>query len=427
MKIGILGFGREGQAVLDFLKKDRRYDRGEIWILDKNKGIKIPGGVKSILGKDHLRHLSGFDLVFRSPGIPYLLPEIQKARSRGVKISSLTKLFFEEASKKGALIIGITGTKGKGTTSNLIYAVLKAARKDVHLAGNIGLPALSILPRLKKGSFVVLELSSFQLQDLHISPPVAVILDVFPDHMDSHKSLQEYYAAKGNISRFQKKDDLVFYAAANKTSSRLGKLGRGSKFPVDETTFSLFKPAELLMRGSHNMKNAAMAATVCLSLGIPKEVVKKAVTAFPGWEHRMEFVRKIGWVSFINDSASTNPHTIAAAARSAEPKILIAGGSDKNLDYKILSETLKKWPPQHIVLMGENQKKISQAVPRSMPLTFVNSLKEAVQTAYKEARKSGSMIDIILSPGAASFDMFKNYADRGEKFKETVKRIKIKG
>ena len=179
MKIAILGFGREGQSVFKFIKKDKEYKNSEFFILDKNKNTKTPKNVKCYLGEDYLKNLKEFDTVFRSPGVPYNLTEIQRAISKGVIFKSVTSLFFERA--KGR-IIGVTGTKGKGTTSTLLYKILKNCGHDVYLAGNIGKPAIEILPKLKKNSITILELSSFQLQDLKKSPQISLLLDIFPDH-----------------------------------------------------------------------------------------------------------------------------------------------------------------------------------------------------------------------------------------------------
>lgn len=225
MKIAILGFGGEGKSVLKFIKRLPEHKNAEIWILDANSEIKIPAGLKTRLGPGYLDNLNEFDLIFRSPGIPYMAPKLVSARKSGVKFSSATKLFFE---KCPCPIIGIAGTKGKGTTSTLIYKLLKAGGRDVYLAGNIGLPAVDILPKLHKNSLVILELSSFQLQDLEKSPNIAVVLEIFPDHQEdiktakygTHRSLSEYYKSKANIAKHQSKADSVFFFADKKQSKK---------------------------------------------------------------------------------------------------------------------------------------------------------------------------------------------------------------
>ncbi|MEK7193251.1 MAG: UDP-N-acetylmuramoyl-L-alanine--D-glutamate ligase [Patescibacteria group bacterium] len=411
MKIAILGFGREGKSVLEFLKKSKQYKGADIEILDKKRD------------KNYLKNFERFELIFRSPGIPYNLPELRAARKKGVQFSSATKLFFAHCP---ARIIGVTGTKGKGTTSTLIYKILKAAKRDVYLAGNIGTSPLTILPKLKKGSIVVLELSSFQLQDLGESPQIAVVLDVFPDHQDSHLNLKEYYEAKTNIARHQKQSNSIFFFENHPLSRWIASKSRARKYPVDEKQFGLFAPEDLKIKGSHNYKNAVMAASVALRLDIRKNIIIRTAKSFKGLEHRLEFVTSLNGVYFYNDSASTNPNTTAAALHAFpdQPKILIAGGQDKGLNYAPLAKALKREPQTTVILFGENKRKINDAIKHpGANIQFATTLKDALQHAYSHAKKAGGDSVILFSPGAASFDMFQNYADRGERFKTFVKEL----
>ncbi len=441
MKVGLLGFGREGQSLLKFIKARRGFRGAEIWILDKNEAIKVPKGVRARLGRNYLARLEDFDLMLRSPGVPYMLPALVRARRRGVPFSSLMALFFEYCPAK---IIGITGTKGKGTTATLLYKVLKAAHRDVYLAGNVGTPALEILPKLKKNSLVILELSSFQLQDLKTSPPIAVVLDTFPDHQDAHKNLKEYYGVKTNIARFQSPRDKIFFFKNNRRSAWTARHGRGKKTAVDEKRFGLFAPEDLAMPGYHNFKNAVMAVAVAHALGVPNRAITRVVKSFPGNEHRLEFVRKVNGIAFYNDSASTNPQTTAAAVRAFpdHPIVLIAGGRDKNLDYAPLARALKKTRVVRVVLFGQNRRKIWRAIkatreapvrraPDYRAIELVPDLRAAAQAAYraaeataKKALTASKRPVVLFSPGAASFDQFKNYADRGEQFKTLVRKLK---
>ena len=435
-RVAILGFGREGKSVLKFLKK-RGY--AKISVLDKKTD------------KDYLKEFSNFDIVFRSPGVPHNLPEIQKAIKNGVKFSSATALFFDETKKrKSVKIIGITGTKGKGTTSTLLYKILKACGpakrgnshaqrggKNVLLAGNIGKSPLDLISKLKKNSIVILELSSFQLQNLKVSPDIAVVLNIFPDHMDSHKSFSEYINAKTSISKFQSPSSKIFYDANNKYSKLIAQKSKGKKIPVDSRRFQYASK----MPGEHNLKNAAMAAAVALSLGCQKEKVAKIIKNFRGNEHRLELTRTIrinqpyphksASINFYNDSASTNPQTTAAAVSAfKEPKILIAGGKDKGLNYSPLAKALKNSNTELIILFGENKEKIYKAISNQhLVIKKVKTLKDTVNLSYKFAKsliaKPSTLNPVIIfSPAAASFDMFKDYADRGRKFKELVKKLK---
>lgn len=451
MRIAILGFSREGRSLLkylrgEFARKKTRNGANEIWILDRNKNTEVPRGFKSRLGKNYLQGLEKFHAVFRSPGVPYNLPQIQKALKKGIEFSSATKLFFESASRRSKVtIIGVTGTKGKGTTSALLYEILKACGKDAHLAGNIGKPALEILSKLKDNSVTVLELSSFQLQDLNSSPHVAIVTDVFPDHLDAHKNFKEYVDAKANIAKWQKKSDAVFYFANNKYSRWIARKSRGRKIAVDlrHPEFSIEKLRSVIkIPGEHNIKNALMAMTAAKHLGCSKKTIWKRVAAFRGLPHRLEFVRSIrikqpyphksAVIKFYDDSASTNPHTAAAAASSFnEPLILIAGGQDKNLNYSPLTQAIKKsGNVKLVVLFGENKSKIKKQVTSGkQKVILCKNLNEAIRRAYHAAKsllvsRHLSFVTILFSPGAASFDMFRDYADRGEKFKKVVKKLK---
>ncbi len=429
MKAAILGFDREGRSTLDSLKRSQEFRNAEIWILDKNKNLKAPKGLRVSLGPDYLSKLSDFDIVFRTPGAPYLLPEIQKAKKRGVIISSSTKLFFEEAERMRPrpLIVGVTGTKGKGTTSTLLWKMLKAGGRNAYLAGNVGTPALKILPKLKaKGAIAVLELSSFQLQDLERSPRIAVVLDMFPDHLDVHKNLREYYGAKANIARFQKSDERVFFLKRNRWSKWVASHGRGKKVAVDPMTFRLFSPGDLRMPGPHNFQNAVMAATVARKVGVPAAAIVRTVRKFSGTEHRLEFVRKIGGARFYNDSASTNPRTMAAALASfpGENIILIDCGRPKVRDYRAVRIAAKRSTTKFAVLFGETKNMTRTALKNTgVEIVSASGLAEALQKAYRLSRRFPSSV-VLFSPSGTSFDMFKNYAERGTRFKALVKKLK---
>jgi len=423
MKIAILGFAREGHSILEFLKKDKEFKDTEIWILDKSPKVKIPAGVKKITGPSYLKSLESFDIVFRSPGIPYLLPEIQKAKKQGVEISSVTNLFFERCP---GTIIGITGTKGKGTTSTLVYKILKAAGRKAFLAGNIGKPILDILSEVNKKSLIVFELSSFQLQDLQNSPHIAAVLDVFPDHLDAHKNLKEYYDAKANIGRYQKSGDKIFFFKNSELSRYAASKGKGKKIGVNEKIFRLFLPKDLSVEGTHNFKNAVMAATVAKSFGVPEKIIMRTVKNFRGLEHRMEFVKNVSGVRYLNDSAAVNPGSATAALETTgRNTILIAGGKERGLDYSNFCKAIKKYA-KSVILIGENKNKISKVIKsggasKSIRIIFANSMSEAVRLAHREG-KPGDIV--LLSPASASFDMFKDYGERGEVFKRAVKKLK---
>jgi UDP-N-acetylmuramoylalanine--D-glutamate ligase len=438
LKVAILGFSREGQSVLKFLKKSKQYKGAEITILDKNTEVKVPRGVKAVLGPEYLRNLERFKVVFRSPGIPYMLPEIQRAMRHHVVISSSTQLFFDDirSAKRRPVIVGVTGTKGKGTTTHLIFECLKAAKIKTVMAGNMGKPMLDSLMLAKKAKVVLLELSSFQLQDLKCSPDVSVVLHVTPDHLDAHQSLIEYYTAKAKIASHQDHTGAVFYLPDNIPSSEIARQSLGKKTLVVPELFSGFKLADLKIPGKHNFSNAVMAASVAASLGCTSEQILRAVKSFKGLPYRLSLSRtmNIGGgaeVRFYNDSVGTNPETAAAAIKSfGEPAVLIAGGKDKRLDYGALRNALMRSSVFAVVLFGENREKIlgqlhgiTQRIETKT--TLEAAITAATNLAKQKAKEEARSTLVLFSPASASFDMFKSMYERGEQFDAIVKKLKV--
>jgi len=406
-KIAILGLGKEGLSTLKFLKKHGiKYD-----ILDAK------------FSKNYLNKIGEYDIIFRTPGFPRLHPALVRAEKDGVIISSHIKLFFDLCPAK---VIGITGTKGKTTTTFLIYNILKNKfGKNVFIAGNFGEPALDILPKLNNKSLVVLELSSFQLQDLHKSPFIAVMTNISLDHMDpsgkfapsTHQNAKEYFGAKMNILKHQKPGD---FAIVNKSlKNKIKNIGNGKK--IYPTPLSL----ETKLKGKHNLENIALAIEVGKNFKVPEEKILKAVKNFKGVEHRLEFVKKINGISFYNDSAATNPDATLAALKSfKELTHLILGGSDKGLDYKNLAGYISRSKNlKTIALIGQLKEKLYRILKPKPKLEIkeFKSLKDAILTLYKKADKNEI---VLLSPAAASFDMFANYAERGDEFKKLVAKLK---
>lgn len=436
-KVGVLGLGEENVSLVKYLVNQN----AEVVICDKkskeelgdyyNKIKDLP--VQFRLGPHYLDGLEDFKIVFRTPGLPYLDLKIQKAKEQGVEISSQTKLFFQMCPSP---IIGITGTKGKGTTTALIGNILKESTKEVFVGGNIGNPPIEFIKRLTPESIVVLELSSFQLQDLDQSPHIAVVLDIKVDHLDVHKNIDEYIEAKRNIVRHQTKNDLAVINADYLTSTDFASLSLGKTYwfsrkkSVDRGSFVLYgdivlrtdddqfliaKTADIELRGEHNLENITAAITASFLCGADIEAIKKAVKEFKGLEHRLEFVRELEGVKFYNDSFSTNPDTTIAAINSfEEPIILLIGGSEKNADYHQLSERIKQKNIKLIIPIGLTAERI---VPE---LGEAKSMSEALESAQKNAEKGDI---VLLSPASASFDRYKNYKERGKMFKDEVNKL----
>ena len=428
-KIAILGFGREGKSVLIHLRRQPAYKDALFTVLDQRFIVPEKKAEKNVLyrlGNGYMDNLTDFDVVFRSPGVPFNLPQIQRAIKKGVKFSSETQLFFDEIKGSKATIVGITGTKGKGTVATLLAHMLKVAGKKVVLAGNIGKPMLSVLAQAKKADVVVLELSSFQLQNLHASPDVAVVLHITPDHLDAHKNVAEYVGAKASITKYQSAKDKVFYLPGNAPSAQIARRSKGKNYLV---TSSVLKVGDVVLPGAHMVDNARVAASVAVSLGCSPASIRASLKTYKPLAHRLEFVRDIKGVKFYNDSAGTNPETAVAAVKAfSQPSILIAGGKDKGLNYAPLAKALLDSSCKAVVLFGENKAKIAKALKMindKVEIKIVDSLASAVKTAVKCAHSDihHSSFNIIFSPGSASFDMFKDYADRGEQFKKIVKKL----
>lgn len=400
--IAILGMGEEGQDLLVWLKKNTLHCR-----------IKVFDKIKTV-------NLAGFDLVFRSPGFWRLHPMFKKAETKGTAISSATKLFFDLCP---CPIIGVTGTKGKGTTASLITRILTKSGQSVYLAGNIGKPMLQLLPKLKSTDWVCLELSSFQLQDLNKSPHIAVVLNITSDHLDIHQDVNEYRQAKTNILRYQKPDDYAVINRDYQTTKSMAALTKAKVSFFSRHDLSL-DHRRIQLRGEHNLENIAAAIAVAQLVGVDDQSIKQAVYSFKGLEHRLELVKEVKGVKYYNDSFSTTPETAIAAIKSfTEPMILILGGSDKGSDYTKLGKTISSSRNlKAVILIGKMGPTIRRSI-YNFSGQIVSGGKTMIQI-IKQAKQFAEPGDVVvLSPACASFDMFANYKDRGNKFKAYVKKL----
>lgn len=462
-QIGILGFGQEGQAVLKYLNshdlKATIFDKTpqEQWSHAAQRQVKelSATAIASVVtGPDYLASIDQCTLLFRSPGVWRNGPEILAAEQRGALVTSQTKWFFEHTP---ATIIGITGTKGKGTTSSLIYDILKTTDKNVYLTGNIGqLQPLDFLDQSTAEDWVVYELSSFQLQDLTTSPHIGICLMTTSDHLDYHLDLDKYHSAKAAITAFQtSNEDIAIYNSDYPAAVKIGQAGDGKKFAIsallpptqgafiqDETISITLNPSskeqaitidcsQRKLRGRHNLENIAAAGVVGALLAVPNNKIIETINNFAGLEHRLQLVGKFNGVSYYNDSISTVPETTIAALNSfTEPTHLILGGSDKGLSYDALvKDILQRKNIASITLLGKVGADLEQtfkasaasspnsakAIPIFGPYTDFPQAIKAIQGRAKD----GDIV--LLSPAAASFDMFDSYADRGRKFVELVR------
>lgn len=429
MKIAIVGYGVEGKSVLNYVLKT--YPDADISIYDERQVIgELPGNIAVIVGTTAFIDVDA-DIVFRSPGIAP-----NKISTKG-DITSATKEFLE---KCPAPIIGVTGTKGKGTTASLIHSILQASGKKSWLVGNIGTPALDVLDQITPDDIVVYELSSFQLWDLEQSPHTAVVLMIEPDHLDVHADFAEYVNAKANITKHQTADDVLVYAKANDTSSHIAIQSEAAKRPfqddalahVDDGWFyfgetKLCQTEALKLPGEHNLDNACAAINAVWEYVQDGGTIASGLAAFGGLPHRLKFVREVDGVSYYDDSIATTPGSAIAALRAFEqPKVLILGGSDKGVEYtELIDAVLGSSSMRAVLCIGAigpqlHEAFIDKGAKGGLNLVSETDMKMIVEKA-KACAQPGDVV--IMSPAAASFDMFKNYADRGEQFVAAVNQL----
>lgn len=430
MRLAIVGFDVEGRASFDYFAA-AGYD---ITICDQNPNVVVPRGAAAQLGQDYLRDLDRFDLIVRTPG---LHPRKILAANPGVasKITTQTNEFMNVCPTKN--IIGVTGTKGKGTTSSLITNMLQSAGLDAHLGGNIGMPPLSFVGDLTPNSWVVLELSSFQLIDAAVSPHIAVCLMVVPEHLDWHSDFSEYTTAKAQLFAHQNTEDIAIYFAENDTSQAIAAASPGAQIPyfappgaeiidgnVSIDGHIICSTAELRLVGTHNWQNVCAGVTAAWQVTQDTAALRDVLTTFSGLPHRLEHVAEIDGVSYYDDSFATTPAaTIVAIQAFRRPQVLILGGSDKGADYDELARTVASHEVAQVLLVGSEAPKIQAALEYYGFRDFASggtSMKEIVHNAQAAAKPGYT---VLLSPGCASFDMFRDYKDRGEQFQAAVRQL----
>ncbi len=414
----ILGLGKEGLSTLNFLSK--HFPNKKFAVADKKMDLEIPLMIsEKYFGDDYLEALDNYQVIIKSPGVPSFR-KLHDLKKKGIAITSSTQIFFNNF--KGQ-IIGVTGTKGKSTTSSLIYQVLKDAGLDVYLLGNIGTVSLDLLDNTNKDSIVVFELSSFQLEDLDYSPHIAVITNIYPEHLDRYNSFEDYKKAKLNITKFQTESDYLIYEDSLKDEILDTK---ATKLPISEGKIDFINLDKLLLKGEANLKNIQTAVLVAKILNIDQAKVKTAVEGFPPLPHRLEFVTEKKGIRFYNDSLSTIPQTTIAAlqALGEDVQTLIIGGFDRGVDYSILGPAILNSGVENLILFPTTGEKIWKSLASHMESGNVdikrfdvNSMEEAVKIAFK-VTESGKVV--LLSPASTSFNMFKNYEDRGNQFKKYI-------
>ncbi len=430
MKIAIAGFAVEGRANYDYWS---RQPDADITIADQRELSveEVPEGVATITGPDAFQKLNGFDLVVRTASL-----SPRNIVTDG-KIWSATNEFF---AKCPAPIIGVTGSKGKGTTCSLITSILQADGYKVWLVGNIGLASLEVIPDIKPEDVVVYELSSFQLWDAERSPRTAVLLMIEQEHLDIHADMDDYVNAKGNITRHQSADDRLIYFAGNQYTERIASTSQAQKIAFPENTSAhvvegdfwygeqkMCSTNTLRIRGQHNLTNAIAAINAVWPMLRNTASIEAGLGSFVGLPHRLSYVATVEDVEYYDDSIATTPASAIAALRAFpvdQPKVIILGGSFKGSDFTDLAIEIPKHADVRALLIGDEAARISGLFEehgiQGYETLSDQTMPGIVQRAHDIAKAGGV---VLLSPSAASFGLFKNYADRGDQFAAAVKAL----
>lgn len=449
-RVAIIGLGVSNLPLLDYLHEKF----ANVTVFDEKEPIEISKeaiekinkySIEAHFGKDALENLKGFNIIFRSPSLLPTNKYLVEEEKNGALITTEIELLLKMAPCK---VIGVTGSDGKTTTTSLIYEIIKQAGYNCYVGGNIGIPLFTKLNKINPEDIVILELSSFQLMGMEVSPDISVITNITPNHLNIHRDYEEYIEAKKNIFKYQDENGILITNYDNEITSKIsinevpGKLiyfSSKSKlddgYIVDENIIKkcenklrtyILNVDDVKLRGMHNFENiaAAIAATETL---VNEEKAIEAIKNFNGVEHRLELIKEENGIKWYNDSVSSSPtRTIAGLNSYSENIILIAGGYDKNLDYTPIAKPIID-KVGTLILIGQTSEKIFNAVKeelekvnKKLDIFVCDNLEQTVLVAKKYS-KPGDVV--LFSPASASFDMFKNFADRGEKFKELVKKL----
>ena len=423
-KVAIIGLGVSNLPLLDYL-----YNLGckdVVLFNDKEISVDVSKyGYQVYEGDGYLDHLVGFDIIFRAPGCLPSQEELVREKERGTYITTEVE---EVLKLSPAKTIGVTGSDGKTTTTTLIDLVLRSNGYKTYLGGNIGVPLFTKIGEMTKDDVVVLELSSFQLMDMDVSPDIAVITNISPNHLDKHKDYQEYIDAKKCIfknndnditSKFTSSREIRYFSRYEETNAFYVMNGM-----ICYKGKEVFDTKKLHIRGVHNHENICACMSAVIDM-VDMEKSFQAISEFKGVEHRLEFVREVDGVKWYNDSVSSSPtRTIAGLNSYNERIVLIAGGYDKNLDYTPLARPILD-KVSKLILFGATKNKIYDAVMKEKSSENIEIYVEAgLDEVIARAREVAVPGEVVLfSPASASFDMFKNFADRGDKFKDKVRSL----
>ncbi len=448
MRIGIVGWGIEGQSAFNFFGPQHEYlivnehprddfpaPSGKIK-LQFLKSERPIGMVSNVADLSYLKGLNTCDKIVYSPTSYKNLQAVYGSNKNfWTKTTTVQNLFFENVRTKN--IIGVTGTKGKGTTCTLLTKILQASGKKVHLGGNVGISMLNLLKAVKKDDWVVLELSNFQLHDFKFSPHIAVCLMIVPEHLDWHPSMAEYVKAKSNLFKHQNPGDIAIYFPENKYSTQIAKSSPGTLIPyfknpgahlrsdgmivVGQEDTEIISSADIKLPGKHNLHNICAAITASWQVIQKPEAIAKVLASFSGLEHRLELVRELDGVQYYDDSFGTTPETaIVALEAFSQPKVVILGGSDKGVPFDKLADAVVKNNVRQVILIGEVAGHLGILLKNRNFTKTVTGLSKmpVIVAAARIAAQPGDVV--LLSTGCASFGLFRDYKDRGNQFKKSV-------
>jgi len=452
-RVLIIGAARQGLALSRYLSSQKSQvilnDNRPAEQMKKVVDSLADTSVKFLFGSHPLEALEGITLVCISGGVSPDLPLVQEAVRRNIPVSNDAQVFMELVPCK---TIGITGSAGKTTTTTLVGRICRAGAlpdQKIWVGGNIGTPLITFIDQIKPQDLVVLELSSFQLELMTISPNISAILNITPNHLDRHGNMDAYKAAKQRILDFQKTDDVAILCRDDAGSFDLISSVKGALYtfgwnmPIDRHPGTFMNGADLVffdgkqetvllsrddisLRGDHNVLNVLAACAITSAAGFDRSAMQAGIKGFAGVDHRLEYVGTINGAAWYNDSIATAPERTMAAIRSfTEPLVLLIGGRDKKLPWEDLAELIRQ-RVDHVVVFGEAAPKILDALskvqgePAAFTIDHASGLNEAVQKAYKRSEPDDV---VLLSPGGTSYDEFEDFEERGECFRNLVKNL----
>lgn len=453
MKIGLVGWGLETQSAYKYFGPDHDYlimneeprddfPSGNNITVQANSDVREPGLTSNAADLTYLRNIENCDKIILSPTAAKTLEKVHPRSSLiWQKVTTNTQIFFEQCPTKN--IIGVTGTKGKGTTTTLIGLLLTAMGKKVHVGGNIGIPVLDMLPDILPGDWVVLEMSNFQLYHFPYSPKIAVHLMLMPEHIEEwHIEVEDYVNAKANIFRHQNETDIAIYLPTNKHSSQSALLSPGRKISYNQAPGAhvnndwivmdeerIIPLSEVGLRGVHNLENICAAVTTAWQIQKDPQVMRTVIRNFTGLEHRLQHIRTLDEISYFDDSFGTTPDTAVVAMNAfTQPKVMIIGGHDKGNNMQPMIERLSKTDIRCVIGVGIVGKKIIEELRLRNLKTglftkedYNNWTMDEIVTLARSEAHPGDIV--LLSAGTSSFGIFKDYKDRGNQFIASVKSL----